>query len=361
MSDEEHIMLILPSLKVSGGTLELLRLADDLAAKNRLISIVSLWRSPHETSMAKCSVRYLSEWRTNAKSALLQLPILVGRFSRLVKSISPISKRAGTGWIFSHYATFPLALCVSRDRRWFFVQDLEWRFIRNPVLSALLKWMILSAYRRGHLISANSYLTSQLALLGLVVEAETPIWADPGFQGSTREARDIDVVMMLRKGDAKRLDLYLNFLALVESEKRPWKLAAITPESAIALLVKGKVSECLLRPSMEQMQKLYARSKCFLHLSDHEGFGLPPLEAMGSGCVPICRDSGGIRAYMNGDLESLVEPKSLDMSQFVARTSELVDDVARLATMSGVAEKVFARGLAQAQKRLETLALLRFR
>ena len=360
MSDKEHIVLILPSLKVSGGTLELLRLADDLAVKDRAISIVSLWRSAHETSTARWSIRYLSEWRTNAKRALLQLPILLRRFSRLVKSVSPITGRSATGWIFSHYATFPLALCVSRDRRWFFVQDLEWRFIRNPVLSGLLKWIILAAYSRGHLISANSYLTSQLALLGLNVEAETPIWADVGFQSSTNEARDIDVVMMLRKGDAKRLDLYLTFLALVDAEKRPWKLAVITPESDIALEVKGRVAECLLRPSMEQMRKLYARSKCFLHLSDHEGFGLPPLEAMGSGCVPLCRDSGGIRAYMNGDLESLVEPQNLSMSQFVVRASELVDDADRLATMSGVAETVFARGLAQTQQRLEALARLRF-
>lgn len=360
MSGKEHIVLILPSLKVSGGTLELLRLADDLANKNRTVRVVSLWRSAHETSTAKRLVQYLSEWRTNANSALLQIPILVGRFSRLVKRIEPVSEQPRISWIFSHYATFPMALCVSRDRRWFFVQDMEWRFIRNPVLSRLLKWIILFAYSRGHLISANRYLTSQLTLLGFDVEAEVPIWAHPGFQGSPAEVRDIDVVMMLRKGDAKRLDLYLKLLAIIESEKWPWRLAVVTPETDIAVNMQDRVTECLLRPSMEQMQKLYSRSKCFVHLSDHEGFGLPPLEAMGSGCVPICRDSGGIRAYMTNDLETLVQSKSLSMAQFAERISDLVNNAARLSTMSGVAERVFTEGLAQAQQRPKILALIRF-
>jgi glycosyltransferase involved in cell wall biosynthesis len=360
MSDQSRVLLVLPSLKISGGTLELLRLADDLASQKRGVDIVVMWRSPHEASIEKRSVWYLSEWRTNARYAALQVPELVRRFSRLVKSLTSAAGRSNNFWIFSHYATFPLALCVPRDRRWFFVQDMEWRFVQNRAVAAVLKGIILFSYKRGHLISANSYLTSQMALLKLNVDAEVAIWADPRFHAPIQKARDIDLVMVLRKGDHKRLDLYLELLALVHAQNRPWKLAVITPESDIVPQIKGMVDVCLLRPSIEQMQQLYARSRCFLHLSEHEGFGLPPLEAMGSGCVPICRDSGGIRAYMAGDLEALIAPKRLTMVQIIERVSELVHDSAKMTDLSDLVAKVFVDGLVRARNRSETLAHLQF-
>ena len=251
-------------------------------------------------------------------------------------------------------------MCVPRDSRWCFVQDLEWHFVRNPVIKSLLKHMILFSYRRSRLISANSYLTVELIKLGLPVEAQASIWAAPMFMTFDNAMRDISLVMVLRKGDHKRLDLYMDFLHLQHLQGRSWKIAVITPEDEIAGRVGNLVDECVVRPDIEAMRQLYARSKCFLHFSEHEGFGLPPLEAMGSGCVPLCRDSGGIRAYLTGELTQLIMPKSFGISEVVDRVVQLLEDPEQLQVLSRKVVKVFADGVACSRNRSNELSRLQF-
>lgn len=46
-------------------------------------------------------------------------------------------------------------------------------------------------------------------------------------------------------------------------------------------------------PPQEEIPKIYQRAKILLKFSDSEGFGLPYLEGMASGCLVICNDAGG--------------------------------------------------------------------
>ena len=127
--------------------------------------------------------------------------------------------------------------------------------------------------------------------------------------------------MLLRGSKIKRLDLYLEALKLFRA-RTALCIAVITPDTSIAELVRQEVSELHLRPSDDEMKELFARSHVFLLLSDVEGFGLPPLEGMGSGCVPVCRDSGGVRCYMRDDFAELLFSPETDLA-------EIVDEIAR--------------------------------
>lgn len=51
--------------------------------------------------------------------------------------------------------------------------------------------------------------------------------------------------------------------------------------------------ETITNPPQEALATVYKRSKFFIKLSKSEGFCLPILEAMASGCVVITRDMGG--------------------------------------------------------------------
>lgn len=335
-------VIVVPSLKISGGNREALRLASDLMRDGHAASILTMWASPH--AMAPSTpVERLSSWSPRALSAPAELPVLIHRFSRWLKLSRRGREARPDALIFTHYATLPLALSVPRDRRFFFVQDLEWNFVGSGIASRLLRLLVLSIYRTGRVISANSYLTKALSGEGLSVAVEAPIWADPSFAGDVDGLRDIDFVMVLRKGAHKRLDLYLDLIARAVRAGR--RVAAITPEDDIAAQIGGTVAECLVRPSVPQMQQLYARSKCFVHLSEHEGFGLPPLEAMGSGCVPLCRDSGGVQAFMKGEpLSNLLIPLATRPDEFFERAQALVDDVVALARLRAEAKAVFDAG-----------------
>ncbi|WP_431259098.1 glycosyltransferase [Roseateles chitinivorans] len=98
------------------------------------------------------------------------------------------------------------------------------------------------------------------------------------------------------------------------------------------------------------MRDLYARSTCFIHLSEHEGFGLPPLESMGAGCTPVCRDSGGVRAFMrDGPCADLLLPLSMPIEQVLARAEAVVRDPARIARRASARDH-FQRGLVRCEQ-----------
>jgi glycosyltransferase involved in cell wall biosynthesis len=50
-------------------------------------------------------------------------------------------------------------------------------------------------------------------------------------------------------------------------------------------------------PDREILRKLYQSSRVYVCASDHEGWHLPPAEAMASGAAVVSTDIGGVRAY----------------------------------------------------------------
>jgi|HigsolmetaAR201D_1030396.scaffolds.fasta_scaffold00302_13 glycosyltransferase involved in cell wall biosynthesis len=327
--------LVVPSLKLSGGILEVMRLGGRLKLTGSEVSIISLWRSPHPVTPT-LEVQSLSQWTTRPEAAFAQLFVLFARFWRFVRRDSPAR------YVFTHYATLPLSILVPRNRRVFFVQGLEWKFV-NRIVAPILRAFIIALYRRGTVISANSYLTSALRREGVHVHFDAAIWADRAFAAETSGPRDLDFVMVVRKGGLKRLDLYRSFLQKVH-EAGDMKAAVISTEDDIVAEFRDQVAFVALRPTVSEMRDIYARAKCFVHLSDHEGFGLPPLEAMGAGCVPVCRDSGGVNVYMRGPLSNLVFRREASIDDIFAKAVELVRNPSALEGYRKVAQEIFNAG-----------------
>jgi glycosyltransferase involved in cell wall biosynthesis len=336
--------LVAPAAKVSGGNREALRFGEELAARGGDVSVLWMWKAAHPISSTLHDT-HLSAWRPRLSRAIAEFPLLLFRFIRRVRCAGAAELSRGARFVFTHYVTLPLSLAVPPGNRYFLVQDLEWKFVGNPWIAYVLRHTILYCYRRGVLISANPFLTAALRDMRLEVPFELPIWADERFAIESSGPRDIDISMVLRKGAHKRLDLYLSFVQL--AQERNLKLAVISPDEEIIAAARGSSNLCLLRPSLTEMRALYARSKCFLHLSDHEGFGLPPLEAMGAGCVPICRDSGGVRAFMCVEgLQPLLLPLTVGIGEILHIAEAILNDVPRLAELSRIARDVFDRGIA---------------
>lgn len=343
---------VLPSLRISGGIKETLKLAEEISSKDAHPSYFIMWKSPNEISDTIVNSIYLCEFETNAKLAIFQLPLIFLRFVLYVLLHFKASRSAY--WIFTHYTTFPLSLVIPRNRRAFFVQGMEWRFIKNKFASNLLKTFIIYFYNRGLIFTANRFLTLGIKECQLSVAAELPIWADREFWIEHSGSRSYDLVMVLRKGEAKRLDLYLDFLQSTTIDGKNWNIAVITPDAELVGLVQPYVNVCIIKPSIEAMKLTYAQSKFFLLLSEHEGFGLPPLEAMGAGCVPICRDAGGIRAYMQNELAQLVLPLNMEIEDIIQFVAKLISEN-RWSTYSPIARRIFTDGLKKSQSRATTL------
>ena len=69
-------------------------------------------------------------------------------------------------------------------------------------------------------------------------------------------------------------------------------LFGIEPELAAAEGVRYVES-----PDDEQVNELFCRATVFIQTSTHEGFALPPLEAMATGAAVVCTDAHGNRDF----------------------------------------------------------------
>jgi len=61
-----------------------------------------------------------------------------------------------------------------------------------------------------------------------------------------------------------------------------------------------------VRPNIEDLNNLYNQSSIFLHTSNNEGWGLPPMEAMACGCALVAYRNNGILEYAKHENNSLL-------------------------------------------------------
>ncbi len=85
-----------------------------------------------------------------------------------------------------------------------------------------------------------------------------------------------------------------------------------------------------------EMLDIYQESDLVVVPSRNEAFGLVPLEAMATGIPTVVADSGGVRAYAEDEVNTLVVPP--------ATPEALAAAIQRLVTGAGLARQLVARG-----------------
>lgn len=86
----------------------------------------------------------------------------------------------------------------------------------------------------------------------------------------------------------------------------------------------------------EQLATLYRTCRVFIGTSDHEGLGVPPLEAMAMGAPVVVRGCGAVPETVGTG--ALVVPQDADVCEFTGAVARVLSDDA-------LAERLRARGL----------------
>ena len=303
------LIAVLPKKKLSGGSLELTRLLDDLARRG--IQTIFVYIFPNSLSKLH---------------ALLFFPIYY------VSAIVSISRMRPSAILLSHYSTLFLAFIPFKANYFAFVQDLEWMFpSKSHVVQSLLKYFHCIAFSRlSFIVAGNRYLYEQLLKS---FPSKSARLSNPGFlsiypvgESSLRNQnpcslgdcqpsseRNIEILLMLKNGWLKNASLYIRVLNHMLSQS-----TAIMPFVTIINLSSLKLPDAISSShfidvidelSQADLFCLYRRTKLYLCLSLHEGFGLPPLEAMSFGAIPLVLQNGGCSCYLS-DYPSLVLPRS---------------------------------------------------
>lgn len=281
--------LVIPMLGLTphGGNRVLVEVANEAARRGASVTIVA----PNRPS----TMPYRLDPRVHTRLLGPKLPgkMLTWFVFLLMLPIALAGKRA----LANQFLTVPpswLAAKLSGASYLYFVQGIEHRVHQGalaPLLAALGGW----TYRRGRLVAANSYLAKELLSYG-PVELTLKLGVSEVFFSTPASTAEplYDVIYFLRPEAYKRRDRFDALLpALLANGYRVLCISQDAP-----LLAEYAHRTATLRPADDdELVRAIDSAKLLLLTSEHEGFSLPPLEAMARGKPTVMYPCGGPEAY----------------------------------------------------------------
>jgi glycosyltransferase involved in cell wall biosynthesis len=179
---------------------------------------------------------------------------------------------------------------VTRGVPVYFVQDIETSYYPN---NPLVQSAVLATYRSEfRYMTISGHNRAQLAELGIDAELVAPGIDLDTFRPLGGERRADMLLAAGRTNYLKNLDLTLDAWRALGDPRPEMCLFGIEPE-----LGPRHGARYVEAPSDEELNALFNDATIFLQTSRHEGFALPPLEAMATGAAVICTDAHGNRDF----------------------------------------------------------------
>jgi GT2 family glycosyltransferase/glycosyltransferase involved in cell wall biosynthesis len=198
----------------------------------------------------------------------------------------------------------------------YFVQDIETSYYPDHERA---RHAVLDSYRpEFRYMTISSWNRERLRELDLDAELIPPGIDLENFRPRADIARREDMVLAIgRTNPLKNLPLTL----------AGWR--SLRPQPELCLFgIEPELAQPGIRyvdtPSDEQVNELFCEATVFVQTSVHEGFALPPLEAMATGAAVVCTDAHGNRDFCVDGVNCLMpEPTSAAVGEALSR---LLDD-----------------------------------
>jgi GT2 family glycosyltransferase len=196
----------------------------------------------------------------------------------------------------------------------FFVQDIETSYypdserVRNAVLASYreeFRYMTISGWNRDRLRELR--LDAALVPPGIDLQTFRPL---PDV-----ERRDDMLLALGRTNPLKNLPLTIEAWKALGDRRPELCLFGIEPE-----LGPKYGTRYVERPSDDGVNRLFNEATVLVQTSTHEGFCLPPLEAMATGAAVVCTDAHGNRDFcVDGANCVMPEPTVESVSGAISR------------------------------------------
>jgi GT2 family glycosyltransferase/glycosyltransferase involved in cell wall biosynthesis len=173
----------------------------------------------------------------------------------------------------------------------YFVQDIETSYYPDHEHA---RHAVLDSYRpEFRYMTISQWNRERLREMGLDAELIPPGIDLETFRPRAEIARREDMVLALgRANPLKNLPLTLAAWRALHAPRPELCLFGIEPE-----LAEGQPVRYVEAPDDEQVNELFCQATVFVQTSVHEGFALPPLEAMATGAAVVCTDAHGNRDF----------------------------------------------------------------
>jgi GT2 family glycosyltransferase len=265
--------------------------------------INSLRRSGHEVSLF--TLEPAPDWFD------LDAPVRTfGDYEELVRALAPLDAiKVATWWKTAPYVW---RASVVHGLPVYFVQDIETSYYPD---SESARHEVLASYREEfRYLTTSEWNRDRLAALRREATLVPPAIDLDTFRPVSGERRGDVILAIARANPLKRFDLTVDAWRLL-AEPRP-QLCVFGVEPAVA----PPGSHYMHAPTDREVNGLLNECTVFVQTSSHEGFALPPLEAMAAGAAVVCTDADGNRGYCRDGVNCLMpEPKPEPIAAAIRR------------------------------------------
>jgi GT2 family glycosyltransferase/glycosyltransferase involved in cell wall biosynthesis len=200
----------------------------------------------------------------------------------------------------------------------YFVQDIETSYYPDD---ELVRHAVIDSYRpEFHYMTISSWNRDRLRELGLDAVLIPPGIDLESFRPLEDVRRRADMVLAIgRSNPLKNLPLTLAGWRALGQPRPELCMFGIEPE-----LAEEQGMRYVEAPSDGEVNELFNQASVFVQTSTHEGFALPPLEAMATGAAVVCTDAHGNRDFCR-DGENCLMPEP-DPQAVAAAMGRLLED-----------------------------------
>jgi GT2 family glycosyltransferase/glycosyltransferase involved in cell wall biosynthesis len=188
----------------------------------------------------------------------------------------------------------------------FFVQDIEISYYPE---SERQRSAVLASYREEfHYMTISGWNRDRLRELRLDAELVPPGIDLKTFRPLDGTARRDDMLLAVgRTNPLKNLPLTIDSWRALQEPRPELCMFGIEPE-----LGPKFGTRYVERPSDAGVNELFNQATIFVQTSTHEGFCLPPLEAMATGCAVVCTDAHGNRDFCVDGVNCLIPDPTVE-------------------------------------------------
>ena len=253
-------------------------------------------------------------------------------YEALVAALAPLQAiKVATWW---ETATPVWRASVVNGLPVYLVQDIETSYYPH---FPRRRHEVLNSYRpEFRFITTSTWNQAHLAELGLDSKLIAPGADLDTFRPLPETPRRPDMLLAVgRSNPLKNLPLTLDAWRRLLHPRPELCLFGIEPELASEPGIRYVTA-----PSDHEVNDLLNQATAFLQTSRHEGFCLPILEAMATGCPVVCTDAHGNRDFC-------VDEKNCLVSE--ARPAAVASNLSRLLTEPGLRSRLGQAGIATAR------------
>jgi GT2 family glycosyltransferase len=196
----------------------------------------------------------------------------------------------------------------------YFVQDIETSYYPDD---PWVRHAVIDSYRpEFRYMTISSWNRERLRELGLDAELISPGIDLENFRPLAGARRREDMVLAIgRSNPLKNLPLTVDAWRALPPPRPELCMFGIEPE-----LADEEGIRYVTGPDDEQVNELFNAATVFVQTSTHEGFALPPLEAMATGAAVVCTDAHGNRDFCrDGENCLMPEPQAAAVTAALAR------------------------------------------